>query len=94
MIRLSGDVADCESYYEALMVNYEQDVAVVARFQGRYIDRFERREGQWKIARRVVLREWQQEERIAGLKPPSSKAPPLRSRDDLSYRRLEARHFT
>jgi hypothetical protein len=31
---------------------------VVNLFAGRYVDRFERREGEWRIARRTVVHDW------------------------------------
>jgi hypothetical protein len=34
------------------------DVLAMETFFGRYVDRFERREGVWKIAERLVVRDW------------------------------------
>lgn len=55
---------------------------------GRYVDRFERRAAGWRIASRVLVNEWANwlpfsEPRSA----PGTGAPPLRSRDDVSYER-------
>ena len=49
------DVARCESYYSASQVvpSPEGDLLIVAL--GRYLDLFERRDGEWKIAHRRVV---------------------------------------
>ena len=51
---------------------------------GRYLDRFERRDGVWKIARRLLVDEWS---RLDDL--PAPPVPPgrvgLRSKDDPVY---------
>jgi hypothetical protein len=88
LIHVDGDVADCESYWLALNVSYEGETAVVSSSHGRYVDRFERRDGAWKISRRVVVPEWRQIERQEGAQLPVVPFPSLRSRDDLSYSRL------
>ena len=31
---------------------------MVNLFAGRYVDRFERRDGEWRIARRTVVHDW------------------------------------
>lgn len=57
LIELDGDVAYCESYFLAVHRRLGKDGKPVdLMFGGRYADRFERRNGQWKIAdRRVVF---------------------------------------
>jgi hypothetical protein len=53
---IDGDVADAETYVVAYLHRLDgQAVDVVG---GRYIDRFERRQGDWRIATRVYLCEW------------------------------------
>ena len=59
LIELEGDRARVESYYNAY--HRVRDAAGVARdivTAGRYLDRFERRDGHWRIADRVVLVDW------------------------------------
>lgn len=49
------DTAGCESYYQAwqtLPVDGEERILAAT---GRYLDRFERREGEWRIAHRLVV---------------------------------------
>jgi hypothetical protein len=54
---LDGDTAHAETYF--LFVGTERDPdAPLTTFGGRYIDRFERRQGRWAIAVRVLLVEW------------------------------------
>lgn len=58
LIELLGDMAAVESYFHAY--HRVRDAArprdIVTA--GRYIDRFEAREGQWRIAERVVVIDW------------------------------------
>ncbi len=37
---------------------------ILERFGGRYVDRFERRNGEWRIAHRLSIREWDAKEHI------------------------------
>jgi hypothetical protein len=59
IIELDGDRAEVESYFLAL--HPLADEAVGCRHvpvTGRYLDRFERREGRWAIADRTVVLDW------------------------------------
>lgn len=47
---IDGDVAHCESYVLVILLNNDGESARL--ISGRYIDRLERREGEWKIALR------------------------------------------
>src|SRR5438445_129400 len=49
---LDGDNAHCETYHICIMINETPPFLMSA---GRYIDHFQRREGEWKIANRVVV---------------------------------------
>ena len=88
-IDLDGDMAHTETYY--LFVARNRDESLV-QAGGRYINRFERRAGEWKIALQTNVIEW------AGLLPaipiPFADVPdihgngaPARDRSDPSYRR-------
>ena len=50
LCEIDGDVANCESY--VLVALLAPDTSVVTVMSGRYIDRLERRDGEWKIALR------------------------------------------
>lgn len=53
---LDGDTAHCETYYMfAGMTKEENQLAMSG---GRYIDRMEKRDGEWKIAARKCVVEW------------------------------------
>jgi hypothetical protein len=53
---LDGDVAHAETYYMFAAMNV--DGAPLTLSGGRYIDRFERRQGRWAIALRKVVSDW------------------------------------
>jgi hypothetical protein len=90
MIDLDGDEAHVESYYT--FVGTEADPgAPLTVFGGRYLDRFERREGHWGIVVRLCLVEWctdptslLPEEAVASLAVMGTNA---RDRTDSSYER-------
>jgi hypothetical protein len=86
---IDGDVAHTETYYLFVGRNRDETNWIAG---GRYIDRFERRGGAWKIAVRTTVIEW------SGLVPtmaiPFGDVPgidlngaPSRSQEDPSYRR-------
>jgi hypothetical protein len=58
-IELDGDIAHVESY--VLFVLRRTDGAGVDLGGGRYLDRFERRDGEWRIAARKHVVEWRTE---------------------------------
>jgi 3-phenylpropionate/cinnamic acid dioxygenase small subunit len=79
----AGDVAHVETYF--ISPSRRQDHDEVTVVGGRYIDRFERREREWRIALRILVREWG-----ASLpEEPTERASNigLRSASDVSYRR-------
>jgi hypothetical protein len=100
-IEVHGDVAYTEAYFTAYhrvrakgdpkagpnAYDTEMDLFV----SGRYMDRMEKRNGVWKIARRTATTDWQR------IEPPTalsySDVPPelrsLQSQDDFVYRRRE-----
>ncbi|WP_205466413.1 nuclear transport factor 2 family protein [Novosphingobium sp. BW1] len=88
-IDLDGDTAHVETYYHFVARNRD-DTLVLAG--GRYIDRFERRDGVFRIALRVNMIEWAC--LPPAIPPPFSDVPDValngvsdRSKDDPSYRR-------
>ena len=58
LIDLNGDVADVETYFVAYQRREEGEKAFTRMRAGRYLDRFERRDGRWRVARRVVVDDW------------------------------------
>lgn len=55
-IELDGDVAHSEAYYFAVFQRTDDTTTDFS--VGRYLDRFERRDGEWKIAHRLCLLDW------------------------------------
>ncbi len=89
-VDLDGDVAHVESYY--FFVGTDRDEAAPLTVSGgRYIDRFERRDGRWAIADRVCTVEWRTElaNIFTGEAVAFSKVvgPVTRDRTDLSFER-------
>ena len=59
LIDISGDRARVESYFTSFHQSRDSgDRLLDETVRGRYLDRFERREGVWKITRRVVVWDW------------------------------------
>lgn len=87
---LDGDVAHTETYW--MFAGMNKTGAELALSGGRYIDRFEKRNGRWAIAERLCVCDW------SGQPGPSSVpkevramlndgGTPARDRTDPSYRR-------
>jgi hypothetical protein len=55
-IEVDGDTAHSEAYYFAVFERL--DDAVTDFSVGRYLDRFERRNGEWRIAHRLTILDW------------------------------------
>lgn len=53
---LDGDIAHAETYFMFVAMNRRGKPVTLGG--GRYVDRFERREGEWRIAARICLRDW------------------------------------
>lgn len=53
---MDGDVAHAETYFMFAGMNREGTPLVLNG--GRYLDRLEKREGEWRIAYRTVVRDW------------------------------------
>lgn len=57
-VEVAGDTARSESYLLSCQDVLVDDVRKTRIRAGRYIDRFERRDGQWKLATRTMIDEW------------------------------------
>jgi hypothetical protein len=59
LIELRGDVAAVESYFQAIQAERDAQGQPLETFLcGRYVDRFERRAGEWRVAARTVVYDW------------------------------------
>jgi ketosteroid isomerase-like protein len=56
-IHLDGDRAWVESYFSGYMLQSNDGQESTLQMSGRYLDRLERRDGEWKIAARQVIPE-------------------------------------
>ena len=85
LVEVAGDKAYSESYFIAHHRFDRDGREYDMLFGGRYIDRFERRDGQWRIARRNVLHDWNRIEPVG--ERYEVPITGVRSREDLCYRR-------
>jgi hypothetical protein len=94
LINVDGDSAGAETYYIAVTRDTGADGEPRCnQLGGRYIDRLERRGGEWRIKHRICLRDWSMSLRLeddyfahAQLKAGQ------RSGEDLSYPALRWQH--
>jgi hypothetical protein len=94
-IQVEGDVAHSQTYFIARHRFDHGDGEVDWILGGRYLDRHERRAGEWRIARRTVISDWERFDPVVP-KPMDlgvskfieTAARGVRSRDDLSYETL------
>jgi SnoaL-like domain len=90
-VELDGDTAHAETYWLFVGVNRGEQAPTMMS-GGRYIDRFERRNGRWAIAARACIIEWQGELTPANA-PAEFKAAavaagvPAWNKSDISYQR-------
>ena len=56
--------AHVETYVHAVHRCRDADGPYIERFGGRYVDRFELRDGEWRIADRLCIHEWDTLERV------------------------------
>ena len=76
-IEIDNDTAVVESYVLAYHVEAAADGKILHTFNGRYIDEYSLREGQWKIHQRTLRKDWSKleniEEEMAGTWPSSAR---------------------
>lgn len=88
LIEVDGAAARCESYCQARHRSPGQNGTVDTDFLwgGRYVDRFELREGAWRIAERVCVHDWTKLETVDAVWPAAASfTQGRRDRDDVSY---------
>jgi hypothetical protein len=84
---IDGDVAYCETYVVGGLLSLDQKSCKIAL--GRYVDRLERRSGEWKIKLRRTVIDMVAEGDASWLRSPAIAGflKGLRSEEDPSYRR-------
>ena len=66
LIELRGSVAAVESSFLAFQQDLDaQGQPVQTLLLGRYVDRFEQREGQWRVAARTVVYDWMRQQAMS-----------------------------
>jgi hypothetical protein len=87
-VDLDGDVALTEAYFSTGCVEMKDGQRMLRTMNGRYLDRFERRNGEWRIARRTVVKDYTDVHVLHDLDQPY----PLSQwgQDDLVYHQGEA----
>ena len=97
LIEIEGDTAFVETYFLNFLLVDRDGRDVTRSFGGRYIDRFERRGGIWRIAHRVCVHDWSRMDEVDEPWPPGEATfiQGERSKDDIVYtiaRGFEAAH--
>ncbi|MGE0586751.1 MAG: nuclear transport factor 2 family protein [Flavobacteriaceae bacterium] len=83
-IDVCGDVATSETYILSCQDVLVDDVRKTRLRAGRYLDRFERRDGDWKLSARTLVDEWSRVDEVTeALSPGAHVGRP--APDDLSY---------
>lgn len=92
LVELDGDGANVETYF--ISAAKTVDSTALELVAGRYIDRFEKRGGEWRIKTRLVLLDWQCTTNASGMADRLVRSHRgSRGPDDPSYERpLRARH--
>lgn len=57
-IELVASEAQVESYYFAVVIRNDEDLATHCQIGGRYLDKFEYRDSRWAITHRTVVYDW------------------------------------
>jgi ketosteroid isomerase-like protein len=84
-VEIDGDTAHAETYYLVVM---RSESGAVTLGSGRYLDRFERRAGEWRIAARVVIVETSSDLGASDMSDlDRAFAPPAQDHSDPSYQR-------
>ncbi|BCB74809.1 hypothetical protein GCM10022251_53460 [Phytohabitans flavus] len=91
LVDVDGDVAYSEAYFVTWVGRAEDGTGYIDAFCGRYVDRWERRAGEWGVVTRRTVQEWSRAN-VAGTEmfpvPASEEGTfvtPIRGRDDVSY---------
>jgi hypothetical protein len=88
-VQLDGEVADVETYF--ISMGKQRGSDVIESVGGRYVDLFEKRNGEWRVKTRIVLLDWQSVGDASNMTERLSRSNRgSRDRTDPSYERLGA----
>ncbi|BBZ39063.1 nuclear transport factor 2 family protein [Mycobacterium conspicuum] len=85
IITLDGDRAGSETYFHSATRLAQDDKVMQIRVWGRYLDEWSRREGQWRIDKRLTLFDFDEVREVTEM----TQRPATRDRTDPSYAVLE-----
>jgi hypothetical protein len=88
LIEVDGSAASSETYMVCYLLREDERGEYLIVRALRYIDRFELRDGAWKVAQRWTVREWDRIDRITEKPAGSAYFEPSRSHEDLSYQHI------
>jgi hypothetical protein len=69
LIEVNGDHATCESQVLGTVLQRDSDPQRIDTVAARYVDEFARRDGEWKIAKRVCVVDWFKTETVQSEAP-------------------------
>ena len=73
LIELHGHEAAVESYFTAYQEEKDANgQAIETMLCGRYVDRFQKRQGEWRVVARTVVYDWQKKSALSGPLTPES----------------------
>ena len=86
-LHANGDSADIESYFVAYQLRNADGRTYTRMRAGRYLDRFDRRGGRWRITKRRVVDDWSRLDEVVATASEvgAENTVGLRSTDDASY---------
>jgi ketosteroid isomerase-like protein len=84
-VEVDGDSAYGETYFISYATITDSGKPATRSRGGRYLDRFERRDGEWKIVRRLLVDEWSRVDELPAPAAPPTGRVGLRSKDDPVY---------
>ncbi len=86
IIDIHHETAKAETWFVAYHVRKDGADTYLDRFGGRYLDKLKKRNGEWLIIKRVVVRDWSVTEKVEGsYYKPEQFEPGRRSKEDLAY---------
>jgi len=89
LIAVTGDVAHVETYCVAYRWRQKREKELLNSVGGRYVDRFERRAGDWRIAYRIWTRDWGKIDVVTREFPREGFNNATRDRDDAAFLPVE-----
>ncbi len=83
---MDGDTAGSEAYFIAHHRSRvpDSELPTIVALGGRYLDRFEKRDGDWRLVHRILVKDWQDTRPYSDVRVKAYKVARA-DRDDPSY---------